>query len=107
MEIWKPPAPRETVFGMIGRHFRTFILSRDPMALSRRASICGMCQEPTEPGRRRWAPAFRSYVDNECIPAIVRRRGEAAIVDWLETGELMSGPASHRAMVSWQTITRT
>jgi hypothetical protein len=107
MEIRKPPAPRESLLGMIGKHFRSWIVGPDPMILARRASICGMCNAPTDPDRRRWSHHFRRFVCSECIPAIVRLAGEASIVEWLETGTYNSGPISHREMVECQTKTGT
>lgn len=103
MELWKPPPPHEPMLAKLGRAFRSAFTFEGPKTLARRAFTCPMCNTTTEAGSRHWSPHYKRYVDLECIPAIVRRAGRAAVVEWLETGELKTGPLSHRELVSWET----
>jgi hypothetical protein len=103
MEIWKPPPPRVPTLARIGRAFRSAFTFEGPRELARRAFTCPLCNGPTSPSSRHWSAHYRRYVDLECIPSIVRRAGKAAVVEWLDTGELTRGTLSHRELVSWQT----
>lgn len=103
MELWKPPPPPEPVLARIGRYFRSALTPTGVRELAGRAFICPLCHTPTQADSRHWSAHHRRYVDLECIPAIVRRAGKAAVVEWLDTGELTTGPLSHRELVSWQT----
>jgi len=67
---------------------------------------CGMCAGPTHRDRREWSSNLHSYVDIECIPAIVRRRGPSAVRHWLESGELLEGTREERSRVLLQTELR-
>jgi hypothetical protein len=53
-------------------------------------SVCVVCRE-TVGAHRRESRILGGLVDWECIPAIVRRRGPAAVVRWLHSGELQRG----------------
>ncbi len=105
MEIWKPPPPRVPVLARIGRAFRSAFTFEAPIALARRAFTCPLCDMPADPAAREWSSHYGRYVDTDCIPSIVRAAGRAAVVEWLESGELTTGPLSHRELVSWQTQT--
>lgn len=77
---------RPTPLARIGRHFRAAFVPDSPAALAARAYICPLCHTPADAGARQWSPYRRRYVCTECIPAIVRARGQAATLEWLETG---------------------
>lgn len=62
--------------------------------------VCGLCGGATNRDLREWSPHLRAYVDFECIPAIVRRRGPTARRHWLETGELIEGTPTERHQVA-------
>jgi len=47
---------------------------------------CGICGAPVDPATAFWAPHLDAWVDPECIPAIVGRRGVDAISRWLRLG---------------------
>ena len=64
---------------------------------------CGICCEPTSPGGREWSSHLQRFVDLQCIPAIVRRRGVAAVSHWLETGDLAGGTLAEQTLVMIQT----
>jgi hypothetical protein len=64
---------------------------------------CGMCREATHRDRREWSSNLQSYVDIECIPAIVRRRGPSAVRYWLDSGLLLEGTREEQSRVILQT----
>ena len=73
------------VIRKIGSYFRRQIGAETGLAGRHR---CGLCNEPTDPSSRPWSPHRERFVDNECIPAIVRAAGPGAVLHWLETDEL-------------------
>lgn len=68
----------------IGRAFRRAFLPASPCR-------CAVCGEPVTPGAAAWSAACHSWVDRDCVPAIVRRRGYLATGRYLATGEIDFG----------------
>ncbi len=101
MELWKPPPPRVPVLTRIGRAFRSALTFEAPIALARRAFTCPLCDTPAAPGAREWSAHYGRYVDTGCIPSIVRAAGRAAVVEWLESGELTGGMGGEGVTESW------
>lgn len=97
MQTLRHPRP---VLSMIGGFFRKMIGSDAGAADLRGRHPCALCGEPTDPAAREWSPHLRAYVDAECVPSVVRSRGERALAHWLDTGKL-------RSMEDLQTDLRT
>jgi hypothetical protein len=74
-------APRLPVLQKIGSFFRRQIGAETGL---RGRHLCGLCGEPTDPGRRQWSPSRQRYIDDECIPAYIRNLGAVAVREWLE-----------------------
>ncbi len=69
------------VIRRIGSYFRKRIGAET--GLSGR-HLCGLCGEPTDPARRKWSAQRQRFIDSECIPAYVRKRGPVAVQSWLD-----------------------
>ena len=54
------------------------------------AEKCALCGGSTNPTTRRWSTHHMAWIDAECIPPYVSRRGREALTDWLDTGEVPS-----------------